>query len=59
MIYRKLLEKLLLASEEQLDHNITIYNFSNDEYYPILSIENVDDDVLENHIVLKFGEEVN
>lgn len=52
MTYRQLLEKLLVMSSEQLDHNITIYNVSDDEYFPIVAIEKCDNDVLENHIIL-------
>ena len=33
--YRQLLEALLELSQEELDMNVTIYDFTNEEYYPL------------------------
>tara|TARA_X000001388_G_scaffold66086_1_gene52798 strand:+ start:86 stop:283 length:198 start_codon:yes stop_codon:yes gene_type:complete len=52
--YRQLLEALWELTEEQLDLNVTIYDFQNEEYYPLnYTSTTVGDDVVDDeHPVL-------
>ena len=52
--YRQLLEALLELSQEELDMNVTIYDFTNEEYYPLNYTGKTEgDDVLDaNHPIM-------
>lgn len=55
MTYRELIEHIIYDSS-QLDKDVTVYNISNDEYYPIEYTNiTVDDDVLDkDHLFIGF-----
>ena len=52
--YKQLLEALLELSQEELDMHVTIYDFTNEEYYPLnYAGKSEGDDVLDaNHPIM-------